>query len=311
MSNHRQKSLELPSETFCLSLADGETWVFCANDETLEWTNRFCKIIGLTNGAKVPHNYRRFIVIRTKRDSADSESSMLIEDTGFFGASAGLAWEPIRMGPVRFFYHPNGRDVICDIKDTMNWDIEIMRMQQSLYPIFRTAQVKGGLPFHASLIEKNGGGFLFAASGGGGKSTCASRAKPPWRTLCDDSALIVKQNGSYFAHPFPTWSTFFKKNEEPECNSQYSVPVKAVFFLQKASHDGIIPLGASAAAAKSAESAWQAYYNHTLCLSNADKRKLRLEIFQNALEMAKTIPMFILRISISGCFWGEIDKVFE
>ena len=66
---------------------------------------------------------------------------------------------------------------------------------------------RGGLPFHATLLEYQGQGIILAAPGGTGKSTCSRRVPPPWRACCDDEVLVVKSpDGRYLAHPFPTWT---------------------------------------------------------------------------------------------------------
>ena len=63
---------------------------------------------------------------------------------------------------------------------------------------------RGGLPFHATLLEYQGQGIILAAPGGTGKSTCSRRVPPPWRACCDDEVLVVEGPGRPLpGTPFP------------------------------------------------------------------------------------------------------------
>jgi hypothetical protein len=46
-----------------------------------------------------------------------------------------------------------------------------------------------------------------------------------------------------------------------------------------------------------------------LRLDGKDKTAIKLRCFQNACELAKTIPAFSLRVSLGGRFWEEMERV--
>ena len=66
----------------------------------------------------------------------------------------------------------------------------------------REAQARGGILIHGALAEREGSGVILAAPGGTGKTTASNRLPAPWRSLCDDSTLVVRDpQGNYWAHP--------------------------------------------------------------------------------------------------------------
>ena len=137
-----------------------------------------------------------------------------------------------------------------------------------------------------------------------------------WNPLGDDEALVVydPENG-YRAHPFPTWSEYLWKSPEnswsKSWNVQYSVPVSAIFFLEQAESDEVIPLGDVMAAVSINQSATQVSRKFWRRLDDDTKRPLATFQFHNACGMAKTIPSFTLRQSLNGRFWEEMEKTLK
>lgn len=184
-------------------------------------------------------------------------------------------------------------------------------MQMSLKLIYQYEQDKGGLSFHAGLLQHNGKGILLAASGSIGKSTCCCRIPSPWKALCDDEALVVQDDQiQYFVHPFPTWSNFtINKGPETSWDVQQFLPLSALFFLEQAQTNEVIPIGQGEAAVRINKSAIEVC-NRTLRFLDKEKEKaIRKKVFSNACQIAKVIPAFILRVSLSGPFWVEMEKV--
>src|SRR5208283_5733758 len=107
----------------------------------------------------------------------------------------------------------------------------IIQMWTALSPIFDAVQDSGGLLFHAALAELNGSGVLIVGPSGAGKSTCSRRLSVPWRSLCDDEVLVVRDDrGRYYAHPFPTWQELIHGNSDSSWDVQKYVQVEAIFF---------------------------------------------------------------------------------
>lgn len=133
-----------------------------------------------------------------------------------------------------------------------------------------------------------------------------------WNPLGDDEALVVYDHeNEYRVHPFPTWSEYLWKSSNKSWNVQYSVPVCAIFFLEQAESDEVIPLGDGMAAVSINQSATQVSRKFWRRLDNDTKRPLATLQFHNACMMAKTIPCFTLRQSLNGRFWEEIEKTLE
>ena len=65
-----------------------------------------------------------------------------------------------------------------------------------------TPPVRAGRPWRCPLTRSSRTG----CSGSGGNND----SWPPWRSLCDDATLVVRDaSGRYWAHPWPTWSRFY------------------------------------------------------------------------------------------------------
>ncbi len=176
--------------------------------------------------------------------------------------------------------------------------------------IYRREQFFGGLPFHAGLIELDGNGILIAANGGIGKSTCCRRIPPPWRALGDDQSLIVRDNsGRYVVHPFPTWSEHLWKPSSKTWNVERYVNLSAIFFLERAEYDEVVPLERKRSLFMINEMAIQAAVVGIINMNKEEERLLRLRLFNNSCDLSRSVPAYILRASLHGQFWKEIEKV--
>ena len=123
--------------------------------------------------------------------------------------------------------------------------------------------------------------------------------------------MILDEQKEYRAHPFPTWSDYVWKRERNTWDVQYSVPLSGVFFLEQGEADEAIPLGAGEAAVRISESAIQVYRKHWRSTDPEDQRKSKQQIFHNACEMAKEMPAFLLRTTLHGRFWEEMENVLK
>ena len=154
-------------------------------------------------------------------------------------------WKFYVLKSLHLLSNRNVPDVICKIGDEDGFEMDIIRMCQSLHPIYQGVQASGGLPFHAGLVEWNSHGVLLAAPGNTEKSTCCSRLPHPWHALCDDEALIVhdEHKKRYLAHPFPTWSDYIFQRSERTWDVQRHVPLSAIFFLEQSETDEVVRIG--------------------------------------------------------------------
>ena len=210
-------------------------------------------------------------------------------------------------------YNRGTGDYACEIDNVKSEEIEHINMWSMLYAIYQPVVDKGGLPFHAGLVELDGKGILIAGAGGQGKSTTCGRLSKYWTALSDDETLIVFDKGNgYRAHPFPTWSDYLCKRSEDRWNVAHSVPLRAIFFIEQSETDEVIRIETQAESAilinKSAAEAYQKFLGR---LERERKWNAATMVFDNACKMAKTVPTYKLRISLTGRFWEKMEEVIN
>ncbi len=111
------------------------------------------------------------------------------------------------------------------------------------------------------------------------------------------------------AHPVPTWSDHLWRGSTQNWNIQYHVPLAAVFFIEQAASDEVIPTGQGQAAVRINGSCTEAINPVWWNMDMKEKTDIKKKIFDNACDMAITVPAYILRNSLDGCFWDEMEKV--
>ena len=184
-------------------------------------------------------------------------------------------------------------------------------MQLSLV-IARDVQARGGVLIHGALAERDGIGVILAAPGGTGKTTASRRLPAPWRSLCDDTTLVVRDpRGNYRAHPWPTWSRFLDGGPGGTWDVQSAVPVKGIFFLAQAVEDKVERVGPGQAVSLLMEVVRQVSTLMASGLCQEELRALHLERFNNLCALARVVPAHVLHISLSGAFWQQIEQAIE
>jgi SynChlorMet cassette protein ScmC len=171
---------------------------------------------------------------------------------------------------------------------------------------------KRGLIIHGGLAEKDNKGVIFSGKSGVGKTTTINRLADPWKPLCDEHTLIVRDDrGTHWAHPLPTRSRFNRNGSGGTWNSQYCVPLKGIFFLTQDSNDQIISLNIN-----------DAIYLINRCSSGAmapifemaepEKKKRALnQILEGSINLAQAIPVHILKLSLTGSFWNDVERAID
>ncbi len=176
----------------------------------------------------------------------------------------------------------------------------------------RAVLPQGGLLLHGALAEWMGRGTLFVGSSSAGKSTASRRLLPPWRSLCDDTTLVMPDaHGQWWAHPWPTWSLCIEGGPGGTWNVQSAVPLGAIFFLKQDPMDSVEPLGTGRAAARLAQAAEEV---SPLAWSDAPPdqiRQLRVQRFDWLSALARVVPAFTLELSLAGAFWQKIEEALD
>jgi len=302
---------------YTLTLGNSQRWLLTAEDGQHQWLQKFASILCLTSSGTKTHPK----LIFTCRNMRNEDG-----------------WEGQALSALQFWSHPKTEDIICEIQQDAGKEPEIMRiwhaqqakkttccpcippswnalwdilrMRQSLRPIYHRALVSGGLPLHAALIEKDGQGILLAAAGNTGKTTCYQRIPLSWNALCDDEALIViDKRKQYRVHPFPTWSDYLWKGSYKTWDVQRCLPLRAIFFLQRGKNDEAIPVGRAEAAVYNTHLAAQALSWSWKGLDDDKTQEIKKTLFSNTCRLATTIPGFMLQCTLHGKFWERIEEV--
>ena len=276
-----------------LTFANGQAWDILSSEETLPLLHKLASIMELKSCK--PSGSPK--IIFAKEDALKEELK--------------TDWKMRDLGLVKLWSNNETLDVICENK--CEYDdpaLDYIKICQSLYPVYKRVQDEGGIPLHAALVEKDGNGVLLAAPGETGKSTCCRRISGGWKALSDDEALIVRdRHGRYFAYPFPTWSDYIERNSAKTWNVQQHVPLSAIFFLEQAPKDEVIPIGSGKAAILINQSATNVLQRGWRNLDRSEETAFRMKLFENSCALAKEIPSFILKVSMTGRFWDEMEKV--
>jgi len=288
------------TKIYNLILRDGNNWHITSDKDNTLIIDKFANIMSLKESQ--PDGFPKLLFTsKNKKDDYTEYEDAKYKDT---------EWEYYDCGVVHIWCHRNDWNVICEVSDDLNDTDRYLAMWNSIQCIFRRSLQFGGIPFHTGLAEYKGQGVLFAATSGTGKSTCCRRLPSHWKVLCDDEALIVRDNKkTYSVHPFPTWSEYLSKRAENKWDVQYSVPVSAIFFLEQSEKDEVIPLSAEKASILISSSSVQALEKTWKRMIAEEKTVMIKAIFNNAFEMATVIPAYRLRVSLNGQFWEEVEKV--
>ena len=229
-------------------LGDGHQWRLIAGRGMEPWLERMAAIMELGECGSVSGPKVFFVRGWDRRGIASPH--LAISQTGKERALPQSGWRPHLLHFVRFWDHPGIPDSICEIIPEETPKQGFTQMREFLYWVYQRAMDRGGMPFHAGLVAKNSIACILTGRSEAGKSTCCSRIPSPWRALADDEVLVVRdQTGRYAVHPFPTWSDYVSREEKKKTwRVETAVPLTAVFFLQQARTDEIVPLNRAKAA---------------------------------------------------------------
>jgi hypothetical protein len=140
-----------------------------------------------------------------------------------------------------------------------------------------------GVELHAlGLVDQDGSGYLFLGHSGAGKSTTARlwMSEPGVKLLSDDRIILRKKNGQYSMYGTP-W------HGDAGVSSQGCAPLSAIFFLEQAPSNQILPMPTVQAAA---ELFARSFVPHYL----GDGIRFTLNFFD---ELTRSIPCSVFRFA--------------
>jgi hypothetical protein len=296
--SQRQRTLNPPlthEVLHSLILADGTRWEIAAGDAGDEEAAAIVSQLGeamqlrVTQGASEPHYHGNLCRLRVHVAAHTSVAD------GFVPLAS-----------------KNDGIVVVSLDPCDHWGGPYFNLVRLSLIFAREAQARGGVLIHGALAERDGMGVILAAPGGTGKSTASDRLPAPWRSLCDDTALVVRDpQGNYWAHPWPTWSRFQDGGPGGTWDVQSAVPLKGIFVLAQAVENQVERVGPGHAVSLLVECVGQASTYMIPGLFKEELHALHLERFDNLCALARIIPVHVLHISLTGAFWQEINRALE
>ena len=296
---------------YLLRLGNGQGWRLRSTMAVKSEVGALARLMRLESCAE--NKYPKLIFIRGEQAKRAYEEiiSRPVKIKGDNRSDFG--WQAYDLRVFRVWYHADSPDLICELNHEEGvYEETVLSMRLSLYPIYQQVLDSGGLPVHAGLVEHRDRGILLAAPRNIGKSTSCRRLPSPWLSLCDEEALIVRDaEKRYLVHPFPTWSDYFEKRSNKRWNVERNVPLTAIFFLEQAAADEVIPLGQGEATAYTNQLALQVCYRYWADIDSREMRSRRTKLLGNISELARAVPAFKLRVSLNGSFWEKIETVLR
>jgi len=205
-----------------------------------------------------------------------------------------------------------GKKVFCRLLPPADANDDALKAMKVSLVIAHIMQKRGGILVHGGLAEFHGQGIILAASGGTGKTTASNRLPASWRSYSDDTVLIVPDmDHCYSGHPWPTWSRFFSNGPGGSWKTEYSVPLKSLYFLLQSQEDDLKELKANQAAAMLIESVVEANMLFNDSLSPVDIHKNHVEQFGIVCTMTNHLPAYRLHLSLTGNFWMLLEQSLQ
>jgi len=293
-----------------LPLADGMVWTFAtpADGALVPWLDEFARILRLGNPGSPASSFAG------TQPAGRGRIRILAMDKNHLLAGAAKSWTSYTQGSAyRAWIHPKADEAVLELNPEFidHPEIRYIDMSAALRIVFHHGLVSGsGCALHAASAVRNGGGIVIVASGQTGKSTCHRRLPNTWTPLADDCALAVKNPaGGFSVHPMPTWSNYLRKEKASVFETGTAYPLKALFFLKQDDADKAEKVAPSIAAG----------ILHRLCRESLgsflsrfpadEKKKLGQDVFEVCWAIAAAAPGYILRATLHGEFWREIESV--
>jgi SynChlorMet cassette protein ScmC len=303
------------SGCYCLRLADGQCWRLVSTHGTGTFVEKMARMMGLEACGEVEGS--RMIFIQRDHFSRTNPLPEYATNPEFRSLPTD-GWSAINYVNMRVWQHDDLNDIVCELLDRGGIKspgqnnarvADIWRIKESLISIVNSIVCSGGTVMHSAMFDLNGRGALIVAKSGTGKSTCYKRIGMPWQAMADEEALVVKAGDRYLMHPMPTWSDFISRDMDYTRDVQRYTTLSAIYVLEQAREDAVIPMGPAEAAMSIFASSDQLCNSYYIRMKPEGKTVFRNRLLANALEISRRVPAFTLRATLTGRFWEEMEKV--
>lgn len=286
-------------------LTDGHAWGILPGKGTGQWAEEFSRLLRLE-----PFQGLADKTIRLERFPQSSGAGDGCPQVPY--GCDGEGWQVRRSPFLEIWRHQAVPQIVCGLHETVDFLHVREQMRCALFPVYDLTVRGGGLPLHCAVVEQGGRGVLLVGRSGVGKSTACRRLPPRWNVLGDDLALAVRIPGGAFAvHPLPTWSAVGPNLEKRAWDIKRGVRLSAIFFLTQVEEDEILPAGTAMASVVLTDAALTIFRSVRVQDGSLEKTLLGRAAFANAAAMAKSVPTYILRLSLTGRFWEMIEAILE
>ncbi len=280
---------------YLISFSPRHTWTLTADPEVSDWMHHFGSIMGLAN-----------------TDTRTGSHISIIPASRYFGEGFELnKGRMIQNYYGKYLFYPDTRDIVVSLSPEAMHDSKARSMSFKTLTIALTysMQNQGAILLHAATLVRDNEAVLVAASSGGGKSTTASRLPSPWQAPGDECCIVLPGDGDYYVFALPTWSQVLEDTERKKIwNTQKSYKLKAFCILVQDNYDGMERIGIAQSISAITGSARQATYIQ-LDKSGKDlNQNFFSGCFRIAERMIQDVPIYILRTTLTGRFWEEIER---
>lgn len=311
------------TEHYGIQWANNQKWNIILSEEVSDLLR---PVISISSLPSVVHDDAPKIVFRANKPGTNGDDPLGGLSPDLRAELPRQGWYKVDRFSCLYWFHPDESDVLCELKlddvklkeilnskrDNAVLGFRYWKVISFFTPIMLCLQRIGGLNLHAGLVERDGMGVVLSASGNIGKSTTCRRLPAYWKVHCDDRTVVVRgADKSFWAHPLPTWSEYIWNNTQKSYDIHHSIPLRAIFFLEQASGDEVIPLGKGAAAARLFQTAVDISRPEWKHIDEQHRRIYHQQAASSAVELAKEIPAYILRLSLSGRFWEKLEPVLN
>ncbi|MFH0966587.1 MAG: hypothetical protein V1862_02740 [Methanobacteriota archaeon] len=169
----------------------------------------------------------------------------------------------------------------------------------------------GCLFLHAATLVLGEHAVLIVVSSGGGKSTSPGRVSNPWSAPGDENCLVIPDGqGRFFVTVLPTASKIATGEGGLSWNTTIAYPLKAICILKQSDTDMIEPMELSKAAVCVIDSFRQATRYQLILMDKMFRKEILMTSFGNASDLVRVVPTCLLRTTMTGEFWKDIERAF-